>query len=329
MFRPTSVIVCTRNRAGLLPRVVNQLRAQDYPCDAFEIIIVDNNSVDDTAKVVRQLSFEPGASVRYVFEAHCSVTRARNLGALEARYPYLAYIDDDCYVDPKWLGKLMGGFELHERVVAVGGLVLLRWDTPRPSWIGRDLKPWFADTSYLGKNSRLLGESEDLVESNTAFKKKAWQAAGGFIGMEQFGSRNLAAGEVICLLRELQKQGGKIAFVSEALMYHCISSTSRKRILLRGYWQGISDAMLAYILGNRSWGSSVLHAGKDFGAFVFLAGLALLSYTRFDEAKAMFYLTRSLRRIGFMVSEMHLVGDWTGIRNCSINRNRKRSVFEG
>jgi glycosyltransferase involved in cell wall biosynthesis len=328
IFRPTSVIICTRNRATLLPRVVRQLRAQDYPRDAFEIIIVDNASVDDTAKVVRQLSFEPGASVRYVFEGRCGVTRARNLGAVEARYPYLAYIDDDCSVGPKWLAKLMSGFELHGRVVAVGGLVLLRWDKPRPSWLGPDLEPWFADTSRLGKISRLLDDGEYLVESNTAFEKKAWQAAGGFIGMEEFGSRNLAAGEVLYLLHELRKQGGKIAFVPEALMYHHISSTSRKRILLRGYWQGVSDAMLAYLFQRRSWVSSALHAGVHFAAFVVLVGFALLSYARLDEAKAIFNLTRAFRRIGLMLSETHLVGDWNGIRACSLNRNLNRSVFE-
>jgi len=40
--RPTSVIVCTHNRADLLRQVVHQLRAQDYPADAFEIIVIDN-----------------------------------------------------------------------------------------------------------------------------------------------------------------------------------------------------------------------------------------------------------------------------------------------
>jgi len=102
-IRSITVIVCTHNRAGLLPGILSKLRAQDYFAGAFEIIVVDNGSRDNTAEVVEKLASKPGVPIHYVLESRPGITLARNRGAEIARYPYLAYIDDDCSVEPDWL----------------------------------------------------------------------------------------------------------------------------------------------------------------------------------------------------------------------------------
>ena len=154
-IRSTSVIVCTHDRANLLPRVIGQLRGQDYPADAFEIIVVDHGSSDDTQQVVERLVGEPGVPVRYISENRPGVTAARNRGAEEAICPYLAYLDDDCSVEPDWLSQLVGGFDLHRDVVAIAGRVVLDWShAERPAWLGPELEPWLAATRYLGQQPR-------------------------------------------------------------------------------------------------------------------------------------------------------------------------------
>jgi glycosyltransferase involved in cell wall biosynthesis len=85
--RPTSVIVCTRNRADVLPKVIGQLRAQDYPRDAFEISVVDNCSTDRKPQVVGRFVTESDVPVYYVVESRPGVTFARNRGAEESCYP--------------------------------------------------------------------------------------------------------------------------------------------------------------------------------------------------------------------------------------------------
>jgi glycosyltransferase involved in cell wall biosynthesis len=321
VVRPVSVIVCTHNRAHMLPQVVSLLRAQDYPEDAMEIIVVDNRSNDHTPQVVKRLEAEPGMSVRYVYEPRHGITFARNRGAKEARHPYLAYIDDDCSIRPDWLRSLMSGFDLDDRVVAVGGLVSLRWEQDRPPWLGRELDAWLADTSFLGDHPRLLSDNERLVESNTVFERGAWQSAGGFIGMEQFGSQNMAAGEVIFLLRQLRGQGGKIAYVPAAVMYHHVNAPTRQRMLQRAYWQGISDAILIYLFYRRSWTSNVFHTGLDFGALLVLLGWTAASYVSGDRAKGMFHLIRAVRRAGFLLSELRIVGNWHYVSTWSPEHN--------
>jgi glycosyltransferase involved in cell wall biosynthesis len=313
--RSTSVIVCAHNRADLLPRVIGQLRAQDYPADAFEIIVVDNGSIDNTPQVVKRFSTEPGVSVRYVAESRPGITFARNRGAAEARYPYLAYLDDDCSVEPDWLSQLIHGFDLHTDVVAVGGRIVLDWShTERPAWLGSGLEPWLGANSQLGFQLRLSEKKIQILESNMALKREAWQDAGGFLGMEQFGSRHMAAGEVLYLLQQLRQQRYQIAFVPQAVAVHRMGTYTRRKFLQRGYWQGISDGIFDYLVYRRSWLSTASHLFLDAAAMAVLLGYACLSYLKADQARGMFYLVRAVRRFSLVLSEMRLVGDWPRIR---------------
>jgi glycosyltransferase involved in cell wall biosynthesis len=314
-IRPVSVVICTRNRAERLPKVIGLLRAQDYPQEAMEIVVVDNHSTDQTSQVVRRLAAQPGVPVRYVYEAREGITCARNRGAEEGRHSYLAYIDDDCSIRSDWLRELMSGFDLDPRVVAVGGLVLVKWEDQRPRWLGPAMDAWLADTSFLGTRRRLLDDDERVVESNTAFARNAWQAAGSFVGMEQFGSQSMAAGEVLYLLHQLRRNGGKIAFVPEALMYHHVHAPSRKLIMRRAYWQGVSDALLDDLLHERAWTSIAWRSGRDLAALLVLLGLTAASCLRRNDSRTMFQLARVLWRFGFLSSEMRVVGDWPRVRS--------------
>ncbi len=314
--RRVSIIICTHNRSDLLPRIISQIRAQNYPQDAFELIVVNHRSTDNTQQVVEQIANEPGVILRYVYESHPGVTFARNRGAEEARYPYLAYIDDDCSVGPEWLPQLLSGFNLHERVLAVGGQVLPQWDEQRrPPWLGSELERWLAANAYLGSDSRILEKNEHIVEGNMALNREAWQAAGGFLGMEQFGSQNLAAGEVLYLLKQLYRQGGKIAFVPGALAYHHIGGWTYQRMLQRAYWQGVSDAILDYLLHRRNWASLVYRIHLDLAAFLILLGYATVFYLIKGRSKGMYHFTRAVRRWGLLLGEIHFVGDWYRARS--------------
>lgn len=314
-IRPSSVIICTHNRANLLPRIVGQIRAQEYPVGAFEIIVVDHRSTDDTPQVVKRLATEPGAQLCYTAESGPGVSFARNRGAAEARNPYLAYIDDDCTVGPEWLAQLISGFDLDERVAAVSGQIQLQWDEQKPSWFASSLERWFAVNGYLGAQPRLLNPGEHIVEGNMALERRAWQAAGGFLGMEQFGSQNMAAGEVLYLLEQLNRKGFKVAFVPEALAVHHVGTRTRRWMLRRSYWQGVSDAVLDYLLRRRSGFPSVGQLGLDTGAFFVLLAFAAGSFLRLGEGQGMFHLARAVRRMGLLLGKMHLAGDWPRVRS--------------
>ncbi|MEN8174159.1 MAG: glycosyltransferase family A protein [Pseudomonadota bacterium] len=88
-----SVIVPTYNRADVLPRAINSILRQSF--QDFEIIVVDDGSIDDTGAVVSQYLDRPGSRVRYAFQKHTNVASARNLGIRLARGSYIAFLDSD------------------------------------------------------------------------------------------------------------------------------------------------------------------------------------------------------------------------------------------
>ena len=87
-----SAVICTHNRASFLRSALRSLMAQTLDPSAYEILIVDNASTDDTRSVVDgERHAQP--LVRYVHEGTVGVSRARNAGWRNARAALVAYLD--------------------------------------------------------------------------------------------------------------------------------------------------------------------------------------------------------------------------------------------
>lgn len=325
--RSASVIVCTHNRADLLPGIISRLRAQDYRQDLFEIIVVDNCSTDHTPEIVQRFICETGAPVRYVAENRPGVTYARNRGAQEASYPYVVYLDDDCTVETNWLSQLLSGFDLYENVAVVGGRVVLDWSySKKPAWIGSGLEKWLGANSNLGNQPALLDEKTQVMESNMAITREAWRSAGGFLGMNLFGSRHMAAGEIHYLLHQIHQLNSQVVYVPQAAALHRMDIYTRRRFLQRGFWQGVTDGIIDYFIYRRPLLTTVGYIFKDASAMLIFLGFACFSYLKLDQANGMFHLVRSTRRLSLVLCRMHILGDWAGIRSWLSNRRMVNEI---
>ena len=99
------VVICTYNRSASLDATLASLAAMRVtPSTAWVVTVVDNNSTDDTAAVVERHVRQgriPG--LRRVVAAELGLTPARLAGARRSEADWIAFVDDDCVVDPDWV----------------------------------------------------------------------------------------------------------------------------------------------------------------------------------------------------------------------------------
>lgn len=95
-----SVIICTFNRAHLLPRALDSVLAQQER--SWEVIVVDDGSTDDTYAVV-QPYLQQAPNVRYMAHRNRGLAISRNVGIAAAIGDYVTFLDSDDWYAPDHL----------------------------------------------------------------------------------------------------------------------------------------------------------------------------------------------------------------------------------
>src|ERR1700674_3750141 len=102
-----SIILCTYNRYQSLTRALESVAASQMPESVdWQVLILDNNSKDQTREVAEAFCRRYPSHFRYVFESQQGKSFALNRGIREAPGEILAFIDDDITVEPTWLFEL-------------------------------------------------------------------------------------------------------------------------------------------------------------------------------------------------------------------------------
>jgi len=115
-----SVIVPTCNRRALLEKLLASLEAQDYPRNRYEIVVVNDGSVDDTQAFLERFA-EDQEGFQFITQARSGSYRARNRGISLAGGEILAFTDDDCVATPCWLTALARAFSQRSDALGVQG----------------------------------------------------------------------------------------------------------------------------------------------------------------------------------------------------------------
>ncbi len=226
-----SVIVCTYNRSESLRKTLGSLAQLWAPAGtSWELIVVDNNSTDDTAEVVKTFAAASSFSVRYVFEIRQGLSHARNAGISAARGDIVAFTDDDVTVDPRWLCELRKIFDQFG-CIGVGGRIVPVWMGQKPSWLEldgpRSLRSGTVMSFDQGEEPCELSTSP--VGANMAFKKVAFEKHGFF--RTDLGKRgiDLMIGEETEFCTRLSLAGDKLVYAPSAVVYHPVPKVRLKK----------------------------------------------------------------------------------------------------
>ena len=175
-----SVVITTRNRAGLLSSALERVLNQKAGSIDYEVVVVDNNSGDNTWEVLGTFQ-QHHPNLRRVREERTGISYGRNAGLAAARAPIIAFTDDDICVPDTWLQTIKSALDEHPEVDYVGGKVIPEWKAEPPKWLTREhwwpvvLIDWGERQFYVGADNPIC-----LPTANAAFRKSVFDVVGLF-----------------------------------------------------------------------------------------------------------------------------------------------------
>lgn len=176
-----SIIIPTYNRSELLLNAVSSVLRQNDSQLTFEIIVVDNNSRDNTREVVFSLREKHPQRLRYIVETQQGNAYARNKGINSAKGRIIAFIDDDVTVENNWLKSVHAALASRNSLSFVGGRVLPRWSETPPSWLTPDHWSPLALLDYGSDELDISGSNpRGLLTANIAFRRNVFDEVGMF-----------------------------------------------------------------------------------------------------------------------------------------------------
>lgn len=251
-----TVILCTYNRCQSLRTALNSTAALVLPESVeWEILVVDNNSKDQTRDTVQDFCARYPGRFRYVFEPRPGKSNALNTGLRESHADVFAFLDDDIEVDPHWLHNLTAA--LHNGAWAgAAGRIIPQWSCPPPRWLAPDSRYAAGPLVSFHPSTEAGQLNTGPIGTNMAFHREMFEKYGGFrtdlgpcpdaeISSDQqrsafdaskgknedseFGDRLLAAGE-------------PLRYEPSALVYHPVSENRLTKQYFLTWWLNKGEA---------------------------------------------------------------------------------------
>lgn len=263
-----SVAVSTYRRPHLLPRLIAALEKQTLAPEAFEVIVVDNASPDDTSAVLETLANATTINLRHLRATEQrGPAGGRNLAWRTARAPIVAFTDDDCIPSPDWLECGLAAFDGRPQIV-----------------IGRTIPPADQLDEIKRAFARVLSvEQVRFFETCNIFYRRAdlMEADGFDEGFRQPG------GEDTDLALRLVEDGAEALFAPEALVEHDVRPGSWSAALREATrWTDIPLVLRRHPAAR----ANLLHRWvfwKPSHPTAILAAVGLLAGTRWRPALAL------------------------------------------
>ena len=289
-----SVLICTFNRAELLGDTLAALNAAEAPvaCEV-DVIVIDNNSTDDTREVVRRAAAASRWPVRYAREERQGKSFALNTGLSIARGDVLALTDDDVLPAADWLVRIVDRFRESDVVFAFGK-VLPRWEiTPPAELLTREARGIWGPLALIDYGDKAdfydassFHRKQLPIGANLAVRREVVERIGGWrIDLGKVDN-TLIAGEDHELCVRLYRAGLYTGVYDPAIQVrHFVPATRLRRQYFRRwfFWHGRT---LARMPGE-------VYAELDLGQVPYLAGVPRFVYKQFLEQ-----FLRWLRRAG-------------------------------
>lgn len=244
-----SIAICTWNRSDLLRKTLTQMQQlRIEPEFEWELVIVDNNSTDDTKSVIDEFSRD--LPIVSAFEPVQGHSQSRNRAVASATGDYIIWTDNDVLVDTDWLVCYFKAFQKHPDAAFFGGQIEPEFVSPPPQWLNEtwDLCKGVFATRALGNEEVELTESRLPYGANYAIRadiqrKYSYDTSFGRKANSMIGEDEIA------VLRQIAKDGFRGVWVPGANVKHLIPADRMHERYVAKYFvgQGQTNAMLGKV----------------------------------------------------------------------------------
>ncbi len=240
-MEPTiTVIICTYNRAHLLPETLPTILNQNIAELKYNVIVVNNNSNDSTSELLSTFS-DSYANLSVIDESHQGLSFARNTGYKKSTTEWLIYLDDDALVPNNFIDIALQTINETD-YDCFGGIYSPWYKYGKPKWF----KDIYASTAeyYLKNNTHKLAYASGGI---MAIKKTILERFGGFPTHMGMVGNTIAYGEETFLQNQMKKNGYTIGIIPKWSINHIVNQYKLKPLwyIKNGYVSG-RDAWIIY-----------------------------------------------------------------------------------
>lgn len=207
-----SVIVPSYNRKDEIQELLLSLENQDLPKKQFEVILVDDGSMDTTEAWVKEFQDRSSVQLNYVWKEHGGPGASRNIGMENAKGDVFIFIDSDCTAPPDWLVGIKEAFDKNPSIQAFGGRDDAKQEfSPLLKAINYTMTSFLSTGGMRGGKKRRLSKFYPR-SFNMGIRRDLYDKMGGF--------GNLRHGQDIELSNRILKSGANVAYIHDSVVFH-------------------------------------------------------------------------------------------------------------
>ncbi len=237
-----------------------EMEAPDSP---WELLIVDNDSTDDTLQLAKSIETANPERVRVMVEKEVGLSATRNAGIRAAHGQILAFLDDDAFPARDWLTGIVEALS-DPQILCAGGPVDPLFQGELPDWLDDRFLPYLTVWDK-GPETVPLTYNEYPRGANIAYRREAFDRFGLFSPHLGRKGRALTSCEEIEHCLRIERGGGQIVYTPAARIRHWVDASriTPEWMVKRFAAQGRSEAIIHWQHAG--------HTGLRRGLRVYLA----------------------------------------------------------
>ena len=211
-----TVIICTYNREHLLLETIPSIFQQSTPNDRYSVLIVNNNSTDNTSEILNGFAKQYG-NLSIINESKQGLGYAKNAGMDATTTDWIVYLDDDAKVPNDFIAKAINNIN-NSDFTCFGGVYLPWYKYGKPKWF---LDKYASNSDKISEFNAL---KEDFISGGImAINKTVLSKIGGFPTNLGMSGNRIAYGEETLLQIRLRNLGIEIGYDPNWIIYHLVN----------------------------------------------------------------------------------------------------------